>query len=396
MTTTNHKIDNETTFDREVINEAPLAPEASPLEDADRPAPDPRLELGSSEKTDTPAGGKSRGGTPEERAVRTADHWKGGIEETFACAIEVDDAWRAFRDDPASMQRYADCLVETDMLTKLEAADPKASAKLSSLRKIAEHLTVLRGARVSKHVGAGVSKLAICARIAEQIPGGEAEKIQGLSKVLEACPNEEVDRRYLIAQNKRLKRELNAPPSQDDEAPEEPAESAGTTTIPEVIEQKKRFGRVLLTPGDSDMRLFKKILADPDQLERQLPLKKIFAESAGLVILAEVRDLAFIQEHPLFRASFSRPASVFLLRNPTGHYISNATVLIAFDRGDVRRDAAICEIWADDAETFDAAAMAARIYPGGHWLHLFAEKPTEGSTTVVGDDSWLEAPGGSK
>lgn len=87
---------------------------------------------------------------------------------------------------------------------------------------------------------------------------------------------------------------------------------------------------------------------------------------------------------------------MLLVRQPAAPAITEETVLIVFGRGDVKLNPANCDIWADDGKTFDVAAMAARIFPGGHWLHLFAERPTEGSTTIVGDGSWLDAPGGRK
>jgi hypothetical protein len=323
--------------------------------------------------------------SPDERANRTAIYWHSTSAGLFACGTEVEEAWRVL--DQAGKEEYVAGLVQRAMLTKREAADPQGSAKLSRLRKVARHEDVLNRPEVLLRVGASLSKLDLCASIFEEAEGAVAEKRQKLIDILENCPNEEVDRAYLAAAHKALKRAQNPPPEHD-HAPTDAAD--GATTWSSLRDNKSRFDRVLITPRPADMRRFAKSLAHPERIEEQLPLRDVLAKNAVIVIAAEVSDLPRLVEYPALRCGIKGPPSVFLARRPMTAEISKAPILIALERGDVESSAAGANLWIEGGEV-DFAAMAAHLYPGGQWLHVFAGEEQDGFTSLIGDHGWVDA-----
>ncbi len=369
-------------------DEAPLAPIAENSPNGRQLAP------GASQPPDHPS--------PDERAERTAIHYHRGSEEIIACGVEVNNAGRALRKDAEGMKAYLAGLVRRGMLTDREAADPQGSAKLSRLRKIGQHESMLQNREISRRVGAGYTKMERCCAIYDEVEGTDEQKLQKLLEILESCPNEEVDRAYLIDAYDELKRQRNAVDNDVEEPADESvdetaedqinkkSESDGATTWPELLAKKQRFNRILITPRPKDMRLIAKKLADPEKLHKELPIKEVIASGNAVVVVSTtVRDYPLVMRELTRGWGFKKAPAVLLARKPEGPDIGDARVLITL--GDLKP--AIAELWVGGHDPDDVRGDAQRLFPGGTWLHVFADDACDDWTTLIAGAGWVEAAG---
>jgi hypothetical protein len=368
--------------------------------------PDQPPEPSSNDADASPGDGElSEETSPENRADRVIALWNQSGEHLIACAAEMQENWKLFSPYPGSLRAYAKRLAARGFITEREAADPQGSAKFSSMRKIAEHREVLQDDETLARIGPRYTCMAVCARICGELEGGLDEKRTSLLKILRECPNEELDRHYLqdeLAKLRRFKEQRSSENEDhgDDRAgdpnlPEKPQVDR-STKWGELQRQKARFDRVLITPRSADMRLIAKKLAHPDQIAKQLPLGSVLARDAVVIIPIKAAELSLVCEIAR-EQGLTRPAAVLLARKPSGPDIAREQVFAVFHRGrktEIESNGEV--VWSEDIDDLNPVQLAKRIIPGGKWLHVFADAPAEGQTTLVGDDGWLDAPEAQK
>lgn len=334
--------------------------------------------------------------SPEERAKRTAGYWNKSAEEIVACAIEVRDAWSALRNNKKDLDTYIAGLVKHGMLTKREAADPEASAKLSRLRKIAEHAPLMRDPVIVRRVGIAYTKMERCCAIYDAIEGTNEQKSEKLIEILDNCPNEEIDRRYLVDAHRKLRHERNARSphnkEQNSNQLEEKAKPKSPTTWSDLLNTKQRFDKILITLRPADSRRLSQKLADPAKLTKELPIKQILAAgTTTVVVAATIRDLPLVLRELTRDWGFKKSPTVMLAREPVDADIGAARVLVALHRGELKPN--IAALWTGDHDADDVVGDVLRLCGGdGRWLHVFADEAREGWTTLVGNDGWIDAP----
>ena len=351
--------------------------------------------------------------TPEERADKTAGFYHAGVDRLIDCGVEFMEARRALKGDNKGMERYGARLHERGMLTQREAADPSGSAKLSRLNKIGEQSDYLRIPDVRQIVGPRYTLLYACAAICEKLAEAGEDPSQKLVNILKECPNEEVDRAYLTGVLKDLKTEsrrgtdegkeptvnpegVNGEVSTSDLSPsEQPNEEAKVRSKandaepkwPALIKGNNRFDRILITPRAADKKLLSQALADPSQPGKQLPVEQVAARDAAVVIECEIRDLPSIGQF-LPGWDFKKPPKYLAISRTNEPDIGGDRVLVVLERGNVAIDLAKFKPAAE--EPMNIVKTVTAICPGGEWLHVFAEGPLPGVTSLIGDDGWLD------
>jgi hypothetical protein len=175
-------------------------------------------------------------------------------------------------------------------------------------------------------------------------------------------------------------------------ADDEPIEPKATAKSREFYGTDDRFDLMLLTPRKGDLKLLRDDYADPQALRNCLPLHDCMEESAAIVIATQMRDLPVMARLlPLWGFNGTR---ILLRQGPKSPDITDAEVLIAAQRGDIKYKA--LGDWPDDVAPID---VAEKLYPdASKTLHLFATKEEKAAEAkdarciIVGDDSWFKLP----
>lgn len=370
--------------------DAPLVPTLTSISDA----------LGPGSNVEPAFNGAASEAAPTKFAERVVRHWKKGMVEILACAVAVRDGFEALKGDPEGLREFVNALKQGGVLTARDALDPEGSAKLSCLRKIAENVTIVGDPRVLAAVGPSPSKLALCARIAEKIPGDEEDKREGLVSRLERCPNEIVDRPYLLAEHKLLQQGDTVPPAEenDSETDSDQETDVSRSTWQSLRGSKAKFGRVLITPRERDLKVLTKSLAEPEKAAKALPLGELLSRDVAVIIAVPSRYFGVVVDRWVKKWGLRGNVHMLLAREPKKPDIGDEQVLVVIDRGEVKKAHVGDALWGDNTDDLDIAALARRLYPGGNWLHVFAEDAggDDDTTALVGEDGWADSPGDVK
>lgn len=370
--------------------DAPLVPTLTSISDP--------LEPGSTLKPS--ADGAAGEAAPTKFAERVVRHWKQGMAEILACAVAVREGFEALKDDPEGRRQFVNKLEQGGVLTARDALDPEGSAKLSCLRKIAENVTIVGDPRVLAAVGPSPSKLALCARIAEKIPGDEEDKREGLLARLDSCPNEIVDRQYLLAQHKLLQEGDAVRPTDknDSETESDKGPDDSRITWEGLRHRRAKFSRVLITPRERDLKVLTKSLAEPEKAAKALPLGELLSRDVAVIIAVPSRFFGLVVERWLRPWGLRGHVDMLLARKPAKPDIGDEQLLVVIDRGEVEKAPVGEALWGDKTEDMDIAKLARRLYPGGEWLEIFAEavEGDDDTTRLVGEDGWADSPKGAK
>jgi hypothetical protein len=299
-----------------------------------------------------------------EAADRVADHWINAAKSLVqACALLVEGL-NFFAKRPEKLDVFLARLVakrvfsENDVLARL-----KANGKLAMLGKIGRNADTLLQPSVLCLLPAHYSIIYQICLLIEEV-GCERAKAE-----LAGYPD--ISREEVL----KIRAALKAP-------------NAGPEAVAPVPldDSAAQLFAVRLSAGE--VRAFASDYARIDTLDKCLRRPQA-ADNAGLVAIVPLRSLGTFEREFMPLLGFDAPDHLFLDTALNQPEITDRDVIVVAKRGDFRSR----PLTAFPSDAGSLLKMAEHFFPDcGVKCQLFADVRTEGWSTLIGDENWVERP----
>jgi hypothetical protein len=164
-------------------------------------------------------------------------------------------------------------------------------------------------------------------------------------------------------------------------------------TLADLIAAGAEFDVLFVDPRSQVPALNEFYIDGPGTLDRILRIYEIMATPSAAFIVTRIRDLVVVGTELLPRCGFSRPWGIFPLARSTTADIANVSALVVAKRGEIALPPRHSDFWRNAPRDMTPIQIAESLVPErARRLHAFAEAPTRGWTTLIGDNSWIEPP----
>ena len=155
----------------------------------------------------------------------------------------------------------------------------------------------------------------------------------------------------------------------------------------------------MVTPTKIDIT-FLAAQYEANSLEECLPLFKLVDHSspAGLVIITSIANLTIVETKLLPLCGFSSISHVVLTDEPQSADITDSPIIVFAVKGtklkpQFPKKGTWFKIGHERINEVDAIEAAKATFPSlGKRLHVFAERPSDGWSSLIGEKSWVELP----
>jgi hypothetical protein len=329
-----------------------------------------------------------------KQGTRVAAEWRGGVGSLVRLCVGILNGFVAFEGNKALLDAFFAPLVEAGVFTVDEARLGRSASKVSMLITIGQHEQMLQRPDIARQLMAGFTIVYQACQIYKIISGDDERKTVDLSRILAECP-EHGAREYLLTQTRLLKRGAAA---REDKPP--PADAFGqpvmTASLRQLIEEKRQFDLLVLTPGHEYRLIGEDYPYDPMRegtvLERNLPIHQIVDDNAVIVVAAKEHELPLVSNKLLDLCGFARTSEILLADQPGSRRITDSDIIVIAKRGRARINVP-ANVWNDRDGALQPLSLAAEVFPqGSRRLHVFASAQTAGWCCVSSEDSWLKKP----
>jgi hypothetical protein len=164
-------------------------------------------------------------------------------------------------------------------------------------------------------------------------------------------------------------------------------------TLANLIAAGAEFDILFIDPRHQIQALNDFYIDGPGTLDRVLRIHEIMATPSAAFIVTRIRDLDVVGTELMPRCGFSRPWGIFPLALPKTADIANVSALVVAKRGEIALPPRHSDFWRNASRHMTPIQLAESLVPEhARRLHAFAETPTPGWTTLIGDHSWIEPP----
>ena len=330
------------------------------------------------------------------------------VREQLLSTVALSDGFQAFKDDKAKLKQYLQVLVDAKLLTNAEIDNPDG-ARLSKLKTIAEHVSILLDKRIVKYLEPGYSLLYELILLWKRLPT-TSDPTDRLRTILQFSDGP-IKREWLKSQHAKpkpitalkplLKKKEDVAVKSADAATEKPETFdvgelkeaiieppvkrsmpvTAVSPLPEKVTGSaiEPIVAVLMSPSPEDVT---RLLADPSMW---VGSNWLSSAEAVLLVEAKLGDLLAISDF-VSGLSFARCSHIYLLSKPQDPDLITNKVLAVYERGGTSLPVGLLK-WPKEKATIE---LANRLLDGveGHRIHVFAESPAEGWESVVGDANW--------
>ncbi len=165
-------------------------------------------------------------------------------------------------------------------------------------------------------------------------------------------------------------------------------------TLADVITAGQQFDLLFAAPTQPVIAMLDEFYVDgPGTLDRCLRVHELMAANSVAAIYTRIRHLPVIATELLPRCGFAGVYRLPVVGPADLGNLSNVRVLVIARRGEPETVLPSGEVLRRARSSAEAMRIAESIMPGARRrLHIFAEADTEGWTSVIGDNTWIEAP----
>jgi hypothetical protein len=318
---------------------------------------------------------------PAGEGTRVVQGLRSGARAIINACVVVASTVRRHEKDRASIDKFIGALVDGNVVSQAEARMGLASPKVSKLRTIGDHATLLLREDIFQHLSPSYSLMHLACVLFSSLIGNEEARVGELVKIF--AREGTLSRNFLEDQIKQVKSK-SVPKTSTSNGP------LKRTADKNAEVSSHAHDVVFLEPNDRDIRRLNDDY--PDELPPCLRVNELIAEDASAIVITRLIDLPIVVNKLLPYCGFDCPSRIMLAQDPNSRDVTNAEIVMVAVRGQKRFDLPENFAWPPIGEPIDINSIVAALVPDvENKLHIFASDETEGWSSVIGEANWSQA-----